>query len=464
MEPTVFIPILAILVTLWVLLRRDFVKGLAVAVFICVSMTTLLRIHFPGFPAFTIHRLILLELAYVWWRRHRLSELRRVPLIGCFAFWAVASLFSLVGTEIDFETSFQTFLSFVLEAFVFYSVVATSIETREDAYRVLRGAWLGLAVVALLATIEKKTGFNPVERFIPGATEGDNLVQGVVATYPHRILLGTAMAVGVSLSLMLVQARSWAGKVPRYFWPATALLGMATYYGQSRGPWIGLALACTFIFVMGSLDVRKKLIILGVAAILVMASRPGIVETLSHFVSDTVDKDSFKGGTAQYRMELWKIAFAKVCESPWKFLFGYGPSAGSKITFEWRLSYRNELYLVDSWDNHFAYALFQYGFVGLIATLLLYLKGLAMCFSSWRRAGEDMRDVLACLIASAGVVIWMMTNVLIFAKQIDFLYWSIVAAGLVMARASDASSTLMSAPKAKATAELDPAAAAFVEP
>jgi len=460
MEPTVFIPILVILTVLWFLLRRDFITGLAVAVFLWVSMTTWLRIQFPGFPAFTIHRLMLLEVVIVWWTRHRLSELRQVPLIGCFAFWAVSSLISLVGTEIDFETSFQTFLSFVMEVFLFYTVAATSITSREDAYRILKGAWLGLVLVALFAAIEKKTGFNPVDRFIPGYSRGDDVVQGVLSTYPHRILLGTAMAVGVPLSLLLVQARSWAGKVPRYFWPATGLLGMATYYGQSRGPWIGLALACFFVFVLGSRDVRKKLMVLGFAAMLVMATRPGIVDTLSHFVNDTVDKDSFKGGTAQYRMELWKIAFAKVSESPWKFLFGYGPSAGSKITFEWRLSYRNELYLVDSWDNHFAYSLFQYGFVGLGATLLLYLKGLVICFRSWRRAGEDMRDVLSCLIASAGVVIWMMTNVLIFAKQIDFLYWSIVAAGLVMARASDVPSSLNGAHEPEATPELEPSPAA----
>lgn len=428
---------LAILIPLWILLRKDFVKGLAFAIFFWVSMTTLLRIEPPGlFPALTIHRLMLVLVAAVWLTRNRLSTMRSIPFFGCFVFWFLVNLVSLAGTQIDLVTSLKRFLDFVLEVFVFYVVASTSLKSREDAMRVLRAAWLGLVAVALLAVLERHTGFNPVDRFIPGYERGVS-ERVVLSTYQHRILLGTAMAMGVPLSFVVLELYREEDKRLRFFWVALCLLLSASYYGQSRGPWLGLILACGIMFAMGSKRVRKELVVIGIIGALALVARPGVVDTLTHFAEDTVDKTSFKGGTAQYRMELWRVAYHEVSKSPWLFLFGYGPGAGSEIQLEWELSYRGKLFVIDSWDNQFAYALFQSGFVGLAATLLLYLKALGLFFQVWRRSWSPSRGVLGCLLATGAVLVWMMTNVLIFAKQIDYLFWTVIAAGLVVARTYD---------------------------
>ena len=434
MQIGVIVAILAILIPLWVLLRRDFVKGLAFAIFIWVSMTTFLRIQLPGsLPALTIHRLMLIEVAVAWLTRNSLTSVRSIPLLGCFVFWFLANLVSLAGTQIDFSTSLKTFLDFVLEVFIFYLVASTTLKTREDAVRVLRAAWLGLLVVAVFAAVEKYTGFNPVDRFFPGY-RGEGGARMILSTYQHRILLGTAMAMGVPLSFVLRHEYENVRKKLKFFWPALGLLFAASYYAQSRGPWLGLALALGIMFALGGRGLRKTLALIGLLVVLVLLARPGVVGTLTHYVQDTVETDSFKGGTALYRLELWRVAYHEISKSPWRFLFGYGPSAGKEIQLEWKLSYRNTLYVIDSWDNQFAYTLFQFGFVGLAATLLLYLKGIAIFFRTWRESWYPDRNVLGCLLATAVVLIWMMTNVLIFAKQIDYLFWTVIATGLVIAR------------------------------
>src|SRR4051794_25862752 len=51
--------ILAILGSVWMVLSRDFTKGLAYAVFWCVWMTTFLRVQtFGAMPELTMHRLV----------------------------------------------------------------------------------------------------------------------------------------------------------------------------------------------------------------------------------------------------------------------------------------------------------------------------------------------------------------------------------------------------------------------
>jgi hypothetical protein len=448
MQPGVIIAILAILIPLWILLRRDFVTGLAFAIFFWVSMTTLLRIQLPGeLPALTIHRLMLIVVAIAWAKRYRLADIRSVPLFGCFVFWVLANLISLLGTDIEFVASLKRFLDFVLEVFVFYVIASTSLKDQEDAVKVLKAAWFGLIAVAILAVVERQTGFNPVDAFIPGYQRDDGLQRIVLSTYQHRILLGTAMAIGVSLSFAVREAYRESGKRLRLFWVGLGLMLLSSYYAFSRGPWVGLALGCAIIGVAGSKEVRKILIIMGVLGMLALLSRPGVVETLTHYAKDSVDSSSFKGGTLQYRLELWAVAFAQVSKSTWLFLFGYGPGAGSEISIDWKLSYNNQQYVVDSWDNHFAYSLFQSGFIGLAATLLLYFKGVTMFARVWRRSQSSNRSLLACVIATASVLVWMMTNVLIFAKQIDYLFWTVIAAGFVIARQSETVEEEIQAPE-----------------
>jgi Lipid A core - O-antigen ligase and related enzymes len=187
-----------------------------------------------------------------------------------------------------------------------------------------------------------------------------------------------------------------------------------------------------------------------------LASRPGVWETLSDRVSATADSKSFKGGTMQYRLELWKVAWAQVTKSMQTFFFGYGPGCGSETEIDWTLSYRGQEYGISSWDNQFAYDLFQSGFLGLIASLILYGSALLFLYRAWVTADPANRDLVLTLFASALALVFMMTNVLIFAKQLYYLFWTLVATAPFLARKT----TLQPQFDAEMESELDDASPA----
>lgn len=415
--------------------RRNLPRGLALAVFLWVSMTTFLRIPLPGaMPELTIHRLLLIVIVLAWLRSHRLVELRTAPLAPWFGLWIGASLVSLVGTEIDFVSSLKRFLDFVLETSLFYGIIATSLVSREDVRRILHAAWLGLLLVAALAIVERYTGFNPVDRFISGYQRDPVAARDILSTYQHRILLGGAMAMGVPLTFALMRLYSSESLRLRFAVPGLFLLAASCYFSFSRGPWLGLSVALFTMLVLGSRVTRKWLGVLAAMIALGLVLRPGVLETLGFFAESTADADSFKGGTFQYRLELWKVAFAEVSKSSYRVMFGYGPGAGAGMEIERELSYRGKVQMIESWDNHYAYILLQSGVLGLATIVWLYWSALRPMWHAWRHAAPEERDVPACLLATAMVLVFMMTNVLIFAKQLDYLFWTVIAAGAAAAR------------------------------
>jgi O-antigen ligase len=260
----------------------------------------------------------------------------------------------------------------------------------------------------------------------------------VLSTYQHRILLGTAMAMGVPLAFFLILQPDATAKIKRYGWLAVCVMSAGCFYSGSRGPWLGLGIVFVLLLVLGSRSLRRAMFFVGLLIAATLIAQPGVRGTLLGAYRVTVDNDSHKGGTFRYRFELWKVAYTKICESPWRFMFGYGPSAGKEIEIDWQLSYRDTRFVdrkIESWDNHFAYALFQTGMVGFIATFLLFFRVIYWLFRAWRASPPDRKDGVLCLMASALVLFYMMTNVLIFAKQLDYLFWSIAAAGPILAGA-----------------------------
>jgi hypothetical protein len=435
-QPAIIGCIFLLLVPLWVLLRREFIKGFSYAVFLCVLMPTYLRIEVSGgLPQLTIYRLVLMSVFVFWLGRGAVrNRLAETPLLLQLCLWAGVSLISLFLTTITFATSLKRFLDFVLEIYLFYLVLSTSIRTSEDAFRVIRAAWLGVTLVAVLAVVERYSGFNPVYFLISDEELGPH--HDVVATYQHRILLGVGMAMGYPLALGFLTSTD--ERTPRrlYLWGSLALFLAASYYAQSRGPWLAAILAGCVLMRYASSFIRRKLLFVAIVGLLAVAARPGVWETLSDRLESSTDSRSFKGGTLQYRLELWKVAWAQVTKSTDTFFFGYGPGCGSETEIDWKLSYRGQEYEISSWDNEFAYDLYQGGVFGLAASVALYGSALLFMYRCWRKSEPPNKDLVLCLFASAVAMVFMRTNVLIFAKQLSYLFWTVVAAAPALARAT----------------------------
>jgi O-antigen ligase len=439
-SPLSIVFIVALLIPLWVLLRRDYIKGVAYAVFLCVSMSTYLRIPMPGsLPQLTIYRLVLI-VVFIFWLRNRDTGRRfsNTPLLGAFAFWAIANFISVLFTTSYFVVSLKRYLDFVLEAAVFFFLVVNSLRRREDVFKVLWGACLGVTLVAGIAFIEKYTGYTPVSYIEPQNPDDSDLVGGymrgdVVATYQHRILLGTGMAMGFPLvfALMLVAQKLLART--RSLWFFLALVLASCYFSNSRGPWLAALLAGGTLWFLGRVAIRKKLACIAVVAALVLIMRPGVLTSLVASAQVTTESDSFKGGTFRYRLELWRIAWSEISKSPERLLFGCGPGCGSTSTVDWNLSYRGGLeWQIWSWDNQLAYDLYQSGLLGLAASLTLYGGLLLAVYRLWRHSEPADKPLLACFLASLLAYAFMLTNVMMFAKPANFLFWTIAAAAFAI--------------------------------
>jgi hypothetical protein len=127
-------------------------------------------------------------------------------------------------------------------------------------------------------------------------------------------------------------------------------------------------------------------------------------------------------------LELWKVAWTQISRSPVSLLVGCGPGCGLGSTVDWKLSYRGgREEQIWSWDNQLAYDLYQSGVVGLAASLALYGTVLLMAYRFWREAGPDERGARACLLAGLVAYVFMLSNVLMFTKPVNFLFWSVAA-------------------------------------
>lgn len=403
-------------------------QGVCWAVFMLTALSANpVLITGGGLPNFNLQRLILVVLLIAAIQKNGLLQKNRAaPFTGALVLYAAVNLLPFVFS-IDLLMSIKAYFSFTIEIVLFYIIISKSIDTRHDARHVAFAGTSALLAVAILAIIERYTGFNPVDAFMPEYVRKLQYENDILSMFPHRILLGTAMAMGWPLALAFAQA----GKAHRRFWwIGICLILTACYLSFSRGPWIGAMFGGLTMFLFAGAAVRRQTMIVIVLIILALFIRPGVWETLTASAKDTANAESFKGQTYQYRWELWTIAWDKISRSGHRVLFGFGLGATEVMTFDAVITYTGETTKLWSWDNHYAATLLESGLVGLAAFTGLY------CFFFWKifvtRAGleEEDKTLHAAIMAAMVIMLFMMTNVAMFAPQLNYLLWSLIAAGL----------------------------------
>jgi O-antigen ligase len=201
------------------------------------------------------------------------------------------------------------------------------------------------------------------------------------------------------------------------------------YLSFSRGPWIAAMLAGIGMFLFAGRAIRRQSIIVIVLITIAMVLRPGVWETITASAHDTTNVDSFKGQTYQYRWELWGVAWNKISRSGDRLLFGFGQGATEVMTFDTELSYTGETTKLWSWDNHYAATMMEDGLIGLLSFAGLYLLFFWKLFRVRNALVEEDETMHAAILAAMAAMLFMMTNVAMFAPQLNYLLWSLIAAG-----------------------------------
>ncbi len=423
--------------------QRSFSRGFCLAIALLVSLPPDLDIA----TVFTVHRAILVVLALCWLRGPRrgaasgpMPFLRAVILILCAH--AVSLLLSISP-----GLSLKDCLAFGTEVMLFYWMAGSALTTPESALGALRALVYGLAVVALITLGERYIGVDlPVILF----SHFHYLNDRFQSTYPHAILLGYAMAMGmpIALSLLDFAPSKWEKRVMMLI---VILTAVACFLADSRGGWIGIAIAGLISVLLGTKQTRKRCLWAFVFAIIIIAIKPGIRDTIVDRYTETfVIKGSYKEVSYSYRWKLWYVAFSEISQSPERFLFGYGGLSTQMMDLS-RYFAREEGGTAvkigfTSWDNNYASDLIEFGVVGLGIEIIIYALIIVCLLKNWRAAKGNMKGILAGLIAACLVYLFAGSNVYIFSVQLKFLFWTVVAIGCVALKPKVAGARLMAKP------------------
>lgn len=409
-----------------------------------VCVTDKLRLDLPGaLPELTIQRLLLLISVYYWRRegRYRIKYRERTVnnvLMGSLLLVLFSTIFSMA-----IDLSVKSIISLAFEEYFFYWLVYTSVRSEKDILLVFKHFGYGLAIVAALGFVEYYTQFNPVDEYI---LEGPRPDMGlayagwydVMGTFPHRILFGYAMVCGavVAFGCYFLEKK----RLSRYLWLGCVLLSSAaTYFSNSRGPWFALPLAVGVIAVWGDTRSRKLILYLNVAILIGLMLKPGVRETITDLVSSTFQKDTHKGDSYEYRWECWSVAWKMICNSPVRFLFGYGGLSTQRMDLKDVFSFGGSTFKLGytSWDNQYAANLIEYGVLGFMGFNVVFIAVCARVFGRKSGLSPSLAYVVTTAKAVLVVYLFLMTNVYSFSNQLKYFLWGIVALALAAPRMRD---------------------------
>lgn len=429
------ITILSISIFTLHLFNLNYRKGLSSAVFLLVLMPRELYIEIGGdLPTLTGFRAIMLVVIFCSFYNRKLEiKLPKLLIINILILIFVAKIISLIFS-FNFSLSLNGLLIFLIERFLFFVILIKSIADRETMNSIFNSMFLAIIVIAIVGLIEKYTQFNIVDYITPYDSPRlePRMAREVYSTLPHPILFGTALAMGWPICLSMIDRQSNLVK-KNILWLCLLIMVAGIYFSNSRGPWLGFILATLVLFVFNYPYMKIRAIPILYLTILILILRPGVYNTISGLSSSTFDENSLEGGSFLYRFELFKVAYYEIIKFPERLAFGYGDEAAQSMNIRGTISYGSGAEVnFWSWDSELAVILLQGGFIGFILHLILYFSILFYLIRGFELLEDRDKNLLIALIASTSVLIFMMTNVAIFAPQLRFIMWTNVAIGVFL--------------------------------
>jgi len=425
-----------IVITLVVTSRRRLEDALPFFCFFLVLMPLESRFVIPGLFDFNTMRVSLLTLLVLYITKgrpassHEPLPLRRLMYLHIG--WAICSaLYSL-----SVATSAKQVLSQVLEYYLMYFLLVKIISEIETIYKIIYAMIMALAVCCLCALLESYAHWS-ILRIFPhnlwitydGGIDPLYIELGrglrVRSTFPHPILFGDALAMGIPLTLYLLSV--WEKGRERFLlWMSLALMFWAIYKTSSRGPWIATGICLVLLFFTVRARVKKYLITIGVLALVVVLARPGIWQTINALYEASTDSTQPVGSSYLYRHALSDAVSNAVQKEPARALLGYGLGTfrqlGLDITF---LGQTQRWYTCD--DNWSAF-LYETGYVGLILIGLLLFKPLVIALRSYwtlPRPGNQLSGVL--FISLVGFYFLMLSVAAYSWGQQGYMNWILIS-------------------------------------
>ena len=407
-------------------INKDYNKGLFWAIFFFVLFGKNVYLFKEILSA---HRLIIIILFMNYFINKQYFRKRKSSFIFfiLLAIW----IFKLISASLGVNSSLslKKGVIFLIEAVLYYYIIAQYPQNTKQIESIYKAMFVAFSIVAFFGMLEKYTNFN-INSYLPTASGGivgivsSGNIQRIVSTYLNPILFGVAMSIGWVFGILLLIENVFTKSYSLFIWLSVLIMFGNVYFSQSRGAWISTILAFSVLFVFYK-KIRTKLLGIIFLIVLVLLLNPGVRYTIQALTEATFNQDSVEGASVAYRFELWKQARYLISRSSKSLLFGYGEEGRNYMYLGERESVTGHTLRFDSWDSEFAVLLLETGFIGFSLNILLSLTVLLSLLKQIMKKNRSYLIILAFIVVL--IINFMMTNVKIFAVQIWFVYWGVLA-------------------------------------
>jgi hypothetical protein len=410
---------------------RDYRGGFTLAAMLLVILPDSIALDIvPSLPLVTVGRLLIFLMILFWVRNDGIHKnASEAPFFRIQAYMVGLYLISTICSPYPLVAGKQ-WLYYLIESFIFFCIVQSSLKDRSSAERLIDAIGYGLVIVALLGVSERYLGWRLFDVTSGGRYEGGDQrfswvpageADAIKATYKHRILFGIACALGASK--FLIDSALRPGKRRPVFSLGLAFLcGASLYFSNSRGPWLAFGLCTVALILLLPRYFLKKALILTALAGLALIVRPGVWESISGMGKTTMDAESVRGASFRWRFLIMKLAVQKIVEAnPLRQAFGFG--GGSEIMTDFGML---ELYPglslpAESWDCEFAIILYERGTIGLACIWVLYIGAIFKSAQFLRRQSISPEPAMVFAFSTLLIIFFMMANVAIYAPQLIYI-------------------------------------------
>jgi len=416
-------------------LSKGIEAALPFATFVLVFTPIQSRVS-VGFFELTTQRLVLITLVCLYFLAEKgvgqVVENLKMPLkwlILIHIAWCVISTMNSIAPLM----SVKKLLSVVFEYYALYFVYWKSISKRQTINRILLAMVIAMLACSVFGTVEAYCGWNVTQlfpsvesHFAAGAFEevSERGVR-VQSTFDHPILLGTALAMAITLTLYLLDYVK-NSKEKLVLWGALGLMFLNLYKTGSRGPWLDAILGCVLLFIFGQSQLRWRVLIIGVLSVTAMIVRPGIWETIEGIYWNTMDTNTVEGSSYEYRYALQRAALKKVQQDPSRELWGYGFESFYMLGIEG--DFLGERHKFLSADDSWAELMVETGFVGLGTIALLLLTPAWMAWKDFRNLPRPDRYLSLVLFVNMVLFYFQMSSVGMYSwGQNGYMLWIIIS-------------------------------------
>lgn len=436
-----------VVLSLVLLGRRSLENALPVFAFILVLVPYESRLVIPGLPDLTTERVAVSTMLCMFLSsRHYVKATHRVPmkrLMFVHVAWVVMS--SLLSLSI--ATSMKQTISQLLEYYTLYYVIIMTVYSVETVYKTIYALLIALSICCVFSVFEVYGSWSVLRIFPPelwttydGARDPLYIEWGrglrVRSTFPHPILFGDALAMGIPLALFLVAG--WAnGKRRLILWAGVILMFWSIYKTSSRGPWIGLGASLLLLVVLVRNHVRKYVASLALVAAFALLARPGIRSTIQGLYDSTMDSSNPIGSSYEFRSALNRAVREAVQRNPVRATFGYGLGTFRVLGLDIKF-----LNCVQRWytcDNNWAAFLYETGYGGVIIVAAILGYPLWMTLRSYRALPRPENYLNGVIFINLATFYFLLFSVAGYGwGQQGFIAWILISLSIAYPKAARA--------------------------